>query len=141
MRIKGTGKADLLVGTAGSDIIDGGAGNDTIVSGSGVDTVTGGHGADTFVFNSSTQYVTITDFNAAEGDHILLDFGGSAPTSLYSGALSNGLALQTDGGCCIIHCVDINGDGVMDTQFSMNGHNMFVLGCTPDLLHGSDILG
>ena len=141
MRIKGTGKDDILVGTAGSDIIDGGAGNDTIISGSGVDTVTGGHGADTFVFNSSTQYVTITDFNPAEGDHILLDFGGSASTPVYSGALSDGLSIQTAGGCCTVHCVDINGDGIMDTQFSMNGANMFVLGCTPNQLHGSDIIG
>jgi hypothetical protein len=141
MRIKGTGKADVLYGTAGSDIIDGGAGNDTIISGSGVDTLTGGHGADTFVFNSSTQYVTITDFNPAEGDRVVIDFGGAAPTSLYSGALSDGLSLQTAGGCCTIHCVDVNGDGIMDTQLSMNGENMFLLGCLPTQLHGSDILG
>jgi hypothetical protein len=141
MRIKGTGKADVLVGTAASDIIDGGAGNDTINSGSGVDTVTGGRGADTFVFDSHTQYVTITDFNPAEGDHILLSFGGSASAAIYSGALSDGLAIQTAGGCCTIHSVDFNGDGIMDTQISMNGANMFVLGCAPDALHGSDIFG
>jgi len=141
MRIKGTGKADLLIGTAASDIIDGGAGNDTIVSGSGIDTLTGGHGADTFVFNSSTQYVTITDFNPAEGDHVLLDFGTSTSAAIYSGALSDGLSLQTAGGCCTVHCVDVNGDGIMDTQLSMNGENMFLLGCLPTQLHGSDILG
>jgi hypothetical protein len=141
MRIKGTGKADVLYGTAASDIIDGGAGNDTIISGSGVDTLTGGHGADTFVFNSNTQYVTITDFNPAEGDRVVMDFGTGAPTSLYSGTLSDGLAIDTAGGCCTVHCVDVNGDGVMDTQLSMNGENMFLLGCLPTQLHGSDILG
>jgi len=141
MRIKGTGKADVLVGTAASDIIDGGAGNDLINSGSGFDTVTGGRGADTFVFDSHTQYVTITDFNAAEGDHIQLNFGGSASAPIYSGALSDGQSLQTAAGSCTVHCVDVNGDGIMDTQFSMNGANMFVLGCTPDTLHGSDIFG
>lgn len=141
MRIKGTGKADLLIGTAGSDIIDGGGGNDTINSGAGVDTVTGGAGADTFVFTSSTQYVTITDFNPSQGDHILFDFGEAAATSIYSGPLSDGCSFQTAGGCCTVHCVDINGDGIMDTQFSLNGANMFVLGCTPNMLHGSDILG
>ena len=141
MRIKGTGKADVLYGTASSDIIDGGAGNDTIISGSGFDTLTGGHGADTFVFNSSTQYVTITDFNPAEGDRVVLDFGTAAPASIYSGALSDGLSLQTSGGCCTVHCVDVNGDGIMDTQLSMNGENMFLLGWQPTQLHGSDILG
>jgi Ca2+-binding RTX toxin-like protein len=141
MRIKGTGKADVIVGTAGSDLIDGGAGNDTIISGAGVDTLTGGHGADTFVFNADTQYVTITDFNPAEGDHVQLDFGGSASTAAYSGVLWDGLTFQTAGGTCAVHCVDINGDGIMDTQLSMNGANMFLLGCTPNMLHGSDIMG
>lgn len=142
MRIKGTGKADLLVGTAGSDIIDGGAGNDTIVSGSGVDTVTGGHGADTFVFDSNTQYVTITDFNPAEGDRIVFSTNGSTGgTQLAAGTLSDGMSFTACGGTCHVACVDVNGDGIMDTQFSLNGHNMFVLGCTPDMLHGSDIFG
>jgi Ca2+-binding RTX toxin-like protein len=143
MRIKGTGKAELLVGTAASDIIDGGAGNDTINSGSGFDTVTGGRGADTFVFDSHTQYVTITDFNAAEGDRIVFSSDGStaAATSLSSAALYDGMSFEASGGTCHVGCVDVNGDGIMDTQFSMNGANMFVLGCTPDMLHGSDILG
>ena len=141
MKIKGTGGADVLVGTAGSDLINGGAGNDTIISGAGVDTVTGGKGADTFVFNSDTQDVTITDFNPAEGDHIVFQFGGSASAPIYSGALTDGLTFQTAGGACTVHCVDVNGDGIMDTQLSMNGANMFLLGCTPNMLHGSDILG
>lgn len=141
MRIKGTGKADLLVGTASSDLIDGGAGNDTINSGAGFDTVTGGHGADTFVFSADTQYVTITDFNPAEGDHISLSFAGLSATSDYSGLLSDGASFQTAAGCCTVHCLDYNGDGIMDTQISMNGANMFLLGCQPDQLHGTDILG
>lgn len=143
MRIKGTGKADTLVGTAGSDIIDGGAGNDTINSGSGFDTVSGGRGADTFVFDSHTQYVTITDFNPAEGDRIVFSTTGAATaaTSLASGALYDGMSFNACGGTCHVACVDVNGDGIMDTQFSLNGENMFVLGCTPGQLHGSDIFG
>jgi Ca2+-binding RTX toxin-like protein len=141
MHIKGTGKADLLIGTESSDLIEGGGGNDTIISGAGVDTLTGGHGADTFVFNADTQDVTITDFNASEGDHIQLEFGGSASTIAFAGTLSDGLSFQTDAGYCTVHSVDVNGDGIMDTQLSINGANMFLLGCTPTMLHGSDILG
>ncbi len=55
--IKGTAKADSLVGGLGDDTIDGGKGNDTL---------TGGAGNDTFVFdsalNAKTNVDTITDF-------------------------------------------------------------------------------
>ena len=141
MRIKGTGKADLLVGTAGADIIDGGAGNDTINGGAGTDTLTGGHGADTFVIGPNSQYDIITDFNSAEGDRVVLDLGGSPSTPVYSGMLSDGLSFQTAGGTCHVTCVDINADGVMDTQLSINGNNLFLLGCTPNQVHGWDIMG
>lgn len=141
MKIKGTGKGETIVGTAGSDLIDGGAGNDTIISGSGVDTVTGGRGADTFVVNGDTQFLKITDFNPAEGDHVLLSFGGSAVTTAFSGALWDGLSFQTSDGACTVHCVDVNGDGVMDTQLSIDGTNVFLLGCQPSQVHGADIMG
>ena len=78
MRIKGTGKSEVLNGSAGSDAIDGGAGNDTIKGGAGTDYLTGGRGADTFILGPHSQYDIITDFNAAEGDRIVLDMGGSA---------------------------------------------------------------
>jgi Ca2+-binding RTX toxin-like protein len=139
MRIKGTGKGETILGTAGSDLIDAGAGNDTIYSGSGVDTVTGGRGADTFVVGPDTQYNVITDFNAAEGDRIVL--GASANKAAYTGVLWDGLSFETASGTCNVHCVDFNGDGIMDTQLSINGTNVFVLGCEPSLLHGADILG
>lgn len=141
MKIQGTGKADLLIGTAGDDSINGGNGNDTIISGAGTDWVTGGHGADTFVVTSDTQYMMITDFNPAEGDRIEFNFGGSASGPLYSGTLSDGLSFQTAGGTCTSSCVDINGDGLMDTQLSIDGHNIFLLGCLPTQLHGTDIVG
>ena len=141
MRIHGTGKADVLVGTAGDDSIDGGAGNDTIISGAGTDWVTGGHGADTFVITDQSQFTIITDFNAAEGDKIEFNFGGSTSAPIYSGALSDGMSFQTAGGTCCVSCHDYNGDGIMDTQLSIAGHNIIVLGCTPNMLHGSDIIG
>lgn len=141
MRIKGTGKSEVLNGTSGADIIDGGAGDDTIVGGTGTDTLTGGRGADTFIFGDRSQYDVITDFNAAEGDQIVLNFGGSANTAVYSGDLWDGLSFQTAGGTCYVSSVDINADGVMDTQLSINGNNLFLLGCNPNDVSGYDIMG
>lgn len=141
MRFKGTGKSDTIVGTDSADIIDGGAGSDVIIGGAGTDTLTGGRGADTFVFGANSQYDIITDFNSAEGDRVLLDVGGSANKAAYSGTLWDGLSFQTAGGTCTVHCVDVNGDGIMDTQLSLDGSNLFLLGCTPDQLHGWDIMG
>ena len=140
MRIKGSGKADNLHGSSGADIIDGGAGNDTIFGGAGTDYLTGGRGADTFVIGSHSQYDIITDFNAAEGDRIVFDFGDGAQ-SVYSGQLSDGLAFATSAGICTVGCVDINADGIMDTQMSLNGQNVFLLGYEPSQISGASILG
>lgn len=141
MKIKGTGKSEVLNGTSGSDSIDGGAGNDTIVGGTGTDYLTGGRGADTFVFGVRSQYDIITDFNAAEGDTIVLDYGGSTGAAAYSGELYDGLSFQTAGGTCYVSSVDINADGVMDTQLSINGDNLFLLGSDPSSVSGFDIMG
>ena len=141
MRIKGTGKSEVLNGSAGSDAIDGGAGNDTITGGAGTDYLTGGRGADNFVFGPHSQYDIITDFNAAEGDTIVHDLGGPSGAAANSGELYDGLAFQTAGGTCYVNCVDINADGVMDTQLSINGDNLFLLGCDPSTVSGYDIMG
>jgi Ca2+-binding RTX toxin-like protein len=140
MRITGTGKADLLIGTAGDDSINGGNGNDTIISGAGTDWVTGGHGADTFVITDQSQFTIITDFNPAEGDRIEFNFGGTTSASIYSGPLSDGMTFQTAAGACSVHCLDYNGDGIMDTQLSIDGHNMFLLGCQPAQVSAADII-
>ena len=133
MRIRGTGKSELLVGSSGADIIDGGGGNDTLAGGAGTDYLTGGRGADTFVMRAHSGYDVITDFNAAEGDHILLDLGGSASW--------DGLSFQTPGGTCYVSSVDINADGVIDTQLSINGDNLFLLGHLPADISGWSIFG
>ena len=142
MRIQGNGKSETITGTGGSDWINGGAGNDIIDGAAGTDYLTGGKGADTFVFHDHSQYDIITDFNAAEGDHVVLDFGGlTYDAPLYSGTLWSGQAIETAAGTCYVNNVDINGDGVMDTQLSMNGDNLFFLGMTANQLHGADIIG
>ena len=74
--INGNDSANSLIGGAGDDVISGGAGDDILVGGDGHDTLTGGAGADTFIVTAAEdddQSVTITDFNAAEGDMIKLD--------------------------------------------------------------------
>ena len=140
MRIKGTGKNELLVGSSGADSIDGGGGNDVIDGGAGTDYLTGGRGADTFIFHAHSQYDIITDFNAAEGDRIVFGTDASATQVMYSGQLFDGLSFQTASGSCSVHCIDINADGVMDTQLSLNGDNIFLLGCTPDQVNGSCLI-
>lgn len=59
---------DNLWGGSGADILNGGAGNDRIRMNDG-DTGIGGAGADTFKFDAaSAGNITISDFDASEGD-------------------------------------------------------------------------
>ena len=140
MRINGTGKSETLTGTSGSDSINGGNGNDIIDGGAGTDYLTGGKGADTFIFHAHSQYDIITDFNAAEGDRIVFGTDATATQAMASGQLYDGQSIQTSSGTCYVHCIDFNLDGVMDTQLSLNGDNLFLLGCTPDQINGSCLL-
>jgi Ca2+-binding RTX toxin-like protein len=140
MKIKGTGKSEVLVGTSGTDLIDGGAGNDTIIGGVGADTLTGGRGADTFVFGARSQLDVITDFNPAEGDTVLFDLDGSGAEAAFTGRLSDGMSFQVGTGTCTVTCVDLNGDGVTDTQLTLNGESVFLLGWSPDQLYGSCLI-
>ncbi len=73
---------DTLAGGSGGDILRGGQGDDVIRGGPGADwisgdlghnTLTGGGGADTFHAGAGIDLVT--DFNAAEGDRVLIDHG------------------------------------------------------------------
>jgi Ca2+-binding RTX toxin-like protein len=93
-----------LTGTTGNDTLTGGTGNDTITGGLGNDTLTGGAGADLFIFNSLADGIdTITDFNPAEGDKILISasgFGGGllAGTPLFDyNANFSGAAVTPNG--------------------------------------------
>jgi Ca2+-binding RTX toxin-like protein len=95
---------DTLVGGSGGDTLRGGQGDDAIRGGSGADwisgdlghnTLTGGQGADTF--HASAGVDLVGDFNAAQGDHVLIDHGVQYTTS-QNGAdvlisLSNGGAM------------------------------------------------
>ena len=111
---------DWLYGGIGNDTLNGGNGNDILIGGAGVDTLTGGAGADRFVFTApllAANADVVKDFNAAQGDKLVLDsryfpglegtspawtleFGSSAttqnPTVLYDSATGN-LSYDADG--------------------------------------------
>ncbi|MEJ3960556.1 Ig-like domain-containing protein, partial [Brachymonas sp. G13] len=111
---------DRLYGGIGNDTLNGGNGNDILIGGAGVDTLTGGAGADRFVFTApllAANADVVKDFNAAQGDKLVLDsryfpglegtspawtleFGSSAttqnPTVLYDSATGN-LSYDADG--------------------------------------------
>lgn len=66
---------DELSGGQGSDFLVGGDGADTLSGGSGYDVLGGGSGADVFRATSGMQYDWVTDFDAADGDHVVVDAG------------------------------------------------------------------
>ncbi len=67
--------ADQVRGGQGDDSISGGAGNDYVSGDRGNDTETGGAGADIFHSFSGAGLDRVLDFNAAEGDRVMLDPG------------------------------------------------------------------
>jgi Ca2+-binding RTX toxin-like protein len=65
---------DMLYGNDGNDTLWGGMGNDTLIGNVGNDILYGNLGTDSFVFGNGAD--TIKDFNASEGDKILI-YGNS----------------------------------------------------------------
>ncbi|MBD2033457.1 calcium-binding protein, partial [Leptolyngbya sp. FACHB-321] len=77
--INGQGGNDHINGLSGDDLLRGGDGNDRLYGGAGNDQLTGDAGVDRFLFASDRAFKledlgvdTITDFNRAEGDRIIL---------------------------------------------------------------------
>ncbi|MEI7763088.1 MAG: DUF4114 domain-containing protein [Comamonadaceae bacterium] len=66
---------DFLTGLNGSDTLNGGNGNDLLCGGGGINVLNGGLGADVFDITKDSLaggLQTIKDFNAIEGDRLLL---------------------------------------------------------------------
>jgi Ca2+-binding RTX toxin-like protein len=86
---------DTLRGENGSDTLDGGAGGDQLFGGLGNDTLTGGIGSDSFRFdtalNGASNVDTVTDFNVAQVDTILLD---DAIFTNLSGTVGNSITFE-----------------------------------------------
>lgn len=72
---------EVLRGGQGDDMIFGGAGNDWLSGDLGHDTLTGGSGADIFHTFSGAGVSVVTDFNAAEGDRVMVDPGNTYTVS------------------------------------------------------------
>jgi Ca2+-binding RTX toxin-like protein len=95
--------ADTLQGGLGNDVVRGGQGDDVLSGGQGDDymtgdlgsnTMTGGVGADTFRVFAHAGDDRITDFNAAQGDHLVLDPG----TTYTAAQAGSDVVLTLNGG-------------------------------------------
>ncbi|WP_051341111.1 M10 family metallopeptidase C-terminal domain-containing protein [Azospirillum halopraeferens] len=109
--------ADVVYGGAGHDTLFGGQGNDTLLGedgddwiygNRGDDVMTGGSGADRFVCTGESGNDIITDFNAAEGDRVVI----SAGTAYATANTVDGLVIVLGGG----HSVKLLGQNI--AQFS-----------------------
>ena len=142
MRIKGSNKADILAGSASSDTVQGARGNDRLDGGAGNDSLIGGEGADTFVLRSGGGDDVVTDFNAAEGDRVMFDYGTYSDIMVL-GRLYDGLTWSNFNGTAqfSVSAADVNGDGVVDTVISANEDSITLLGVAPDQLSGSCLFG
>ena len=142
MRIRGTNKADSLAGTSAADAVEGGRGNDRLDGGSGNDVLSGGAGADTFILRAGGGDDIVTDFNAAQGDRVMFDYGTYSDV-MFLGRLSDGQSWTNFAGSATfsVAAADVNGDGVVDTVLSANDDSITLLGVSPDQLWGSCLFG
>ncbi|HTK35009.1 MAG TPA: hypothetical protein VL358_06930 [Caulobacteraceae bacterium] len=85
---------DIVHGDAGADTVYGGQGNDTIYGDAGADQLSGdlgndilygGTGADRFMFARGGGQDWVADFNAAEGDRIVLAPGQAFTVTSFAG--------------------------------------------------------
>jgi subtilisin-like proprotein convertase family protein len=109
--------SDKLYGDAGDDLLKGGDGDDWIDGGSGSDRLYGEAGADTFVFDIADLdgLDTIYDFNAAEGDRILvkgLGANSSASFEFVTSGTNTYLEMHDDDG--VTQIARIKGAGLDD---------------------------
>jgi Ca2+-binding RTX toxin-like protein len=96
---------DIVVGGQGDDVVVGGEGADTLSGNPGSDTLTGGAGADVFHSFAATGTDLITDFNAAEGDRLMLDPGTTYTLSQHG---ADTIVAMTGGGEVILANVQLS---------------------------------
>ena len=99
--LTGNNNDDRVFGGVGNDTLNGSNGSDVLYGGSGADTMTGGNNGDTFVFGHdwNSGIDSVTDFNGADGDKVLLvnDYAGLFDT-LSAGPGGTLLASQFSAG-------------------------------------------
>ncbi|CDO35063.1 S8 family serine peptidase [Novosphingobium sp. KN65.2] len=116
---------DKLMGGAGNDLLRGGDGDDWIEGGSGSDRLYGDAGADIFVFNMADLdgLDVIYDFNAAEGDRIMVTGLGASSDATFEFATygtSTYLEMHVDGS--VTEIARIKGEGL--DQLSLSAADM-----------------
>lgn len=132
----GNDSANTITGGNGNDTLAGAGGNDIINGGAGADVLIGGMGADRFVFSGLDSFGVgtfdrIADFTTSQGDRIRLDAidadaltGGNQAFTLIGTAAFSGTAgeLRYDAiGADSMVYGDVDGDGIADFQFQVDG--------------------
>ncbi|MBW4657985.1 MAG: hypothetical protein KME15_04880 [Drouetiella hepatica Uher 2000/2452] len=72
VKLKGGAGDDKLIGGKGKDLLVGGEGNDVLFGHRGPNILEGGAGSDIFVLNRGRGHNVVKDFNALEGDKLVL---------------------------------------------------------------------
>jgi serralysin len=131
---------DRLIGGSGDDQLVGGDGNDSLTGGAGADTLTGGAGADRFIFGNASDFAgdVVGDFHHAEHDRIDVsgvdaNFGVALDQAFtFIGAQAfhtvAGELRYVITGTGVAVAGDIDGDGVADFSFDVNGLNSLASG-------------
>ena len=119
----------------------------TIEGGIGDDILSGTKGRDTFILRADSGDDVVTNFNVRTPDYILLD----SKTGIYDGYLGDiwggglfdGYEIVNSRGTLVatVHAVDLNYDGITDTQFDMGTSSLTLLGVSPSDLTGYSIFG
>ena len=135
----GAGNDTLIGGSTNSDGLYGEAGNDILIGGGGADVLVGGTGADTFAYMAKGDFggtalgtrEQINDFSPAERDKIDLSaidastkVAGDQAFTFIGGAafhtVAGELRFEVSGAFITVQG-DLNGDGVVDIAFDLNG--------------------
>lgn len=118
----------------------------TIEGGSGNDILSGTDGRDTFVLRPDSGHDIVTNFQKNVPDNIML----VSNTGVYDGYLGthwgvlwDGMELVNSRGTLVatVHAIDVNGDGITDTQFDMGTSSLTLLGIAPTEVTGFSIFG
>ncbi|MDP3747300.1 MAG: Ig-like domain-containing protein [Phenylobacterium sp.] len=112
--VQGNAGADLVFGDLGNDSVRGGQGDDQVFGGGGDDfisgdlgndTVSGGDGADLFHIFGEAGLDLVIDFDAAEGDRVLLDAGAEYSVAQVGG---DTVVTLTGGGRMVLQGVQLS---------------------------------